>query len=465
MIPVILSGGSGSRLWPLSRAKWPKQFCQLFEQSLMQYSIDRLRPLGEPYFLTVKDLDVLTRDIAKKNKIAHKNIILEPFGRNTAPAIALLCHVLQMAGYKNEIVGVFPADQLIEKVEAFNKAVKMAEAATSAYDVVTLGIAPNHPATGYGYIELEKPTHNIQHAEGAAKVLGFREKPDLKTAQEFLRAQKFLWNAGMFVFRLDKMVKVLAEHTPKIWQEITKVDPQLSNIEAIYKSLEPISFDYAVMEKIKNQACVPCDLGWSDMGSWDQVAEIIEANTAKKEQLHSRVLNHESKNNFAYTQTNKTVAFIGCDDLIVADTADALLVMKKGQSQKVKEVYDKLQKAYPILCSTHNFEYRPWGSFQILSEHEDYKSKLITVNPGEQLSYQSHAKRAEHWIVISGEAEVVLDDEVHHLSSGEHIHIPQGAKHRMKNPGKEVLHFVEVQTGTYFGEDDIKRYQDNYNRV
>jgi mannose-1-phosphate guanylyltransferase/mannose-6-phosphate isomerase len=233
----------------------------------------------------------------------------------------------------------------------------------------------------------------------------------------------------------------------------------------VYKKIKPISFDYAVMEKMKNQACVPCDLAWSDMGSWDQIAELFENNKSKQNQLQSKVINEGAKNNFAFTNSPKTVAFVGCDDLIVADTADALLVMKKGQSQKVKDVYAQLQKSQPALCEGHNFEYRPWGSFQILSEAEDYKSKLITVNPGEQLSYQSHTKRAEHWIVISGQAEVVLDDEVIKLKGGEHIFIPQGAKHRMRNPGKIPMQFVEVQTGTYFGEDDIKRFQDNYNRV
>ncbi len=380
-------------------------------------------------------------------------------GRNTAAAIALLCRVLEIRGKANEVVGIFPADHFVENTTLFQEALRLAEKkAGEEGAVVTLGIQPSYPATGYGYIELSQKaaTASIE----AIPALKFREKPDSATAQTYVESGKFSWNAGIFVFRADRMISLLKEHLPDVWNCISGVKGDLSNLKDAYAQVRSISIDYGIMEKLENAfLCIPCqDLGWSDVGSWDEVASLKTSASTQTTEI-------EAKQNFVFpANQEKQYAFVGVDDLIVADTADALLVMRKGTSQAVKDVHQKLAERKAPSASQHVFEHRPWGYFEVLRDTAQFKSKVIRVEPGQQLSYQSHAKRAEHWIVVSGQAEVVLNDEVHRLGAGQHIYIPQGAKHRMRNPGTSVVEFVEVQLGSYFGEDDIVRYQDDYQR-
>lgn len=452
MIPAILSGGSGTRLWPVSRANFPKQFCDLFDDSLQSLTLKRCSKLGTPWIVTGSALKTLTE--ANINDLQMKNVptIYEPVAKNTAPAVAVLAYVLVQQGKGEEVVGVFPSDHLIQNTDAFYKAVADAEKLAQQGFIVTLGIQPDHPATGYGYIQKEKASN---------KVLKFHEKPSLEMAQKFLASGDFFWNAGMFIFKAQTMLEKFQKLQPEIFKLVSQLKSDLSNLGEVYAQFPSISIDYAVMEKLSADelACVPADMAWSDVGSWDAVAEVTDSQHGPKS------LEIKGHDNFVFGRQDKMYSFVGTDDLIVVDTADALMVVKKGESQEVKQVVEALQKQGSSLTKDHVFEKRPWGAFEILRDTEHFKSKVITVNPMSQLSYQSHSKRAEHWIITRGEGEVVLNDQVIPVKAGSHVFIPTQAKHRMRNTSESVLEFVEVQLGSYFGEDDIVRYQDDYKRT
>lgn len=440
-IPTILSGGSGTRLWPVSRTQFPKQFCELFEESLFQKTLLRLNKLGSPWVVTNESMKILTESVMRTNQVPLDQALYEPKANNTAPAIALLCKVLAQKNRASDIVGIFSSDHLIQKEENFIAAVKQGIEQAKKGMVATLGIKPTYPATGYGYID--------------ASTNKFVEKPNLETAQKFMQSGNYYWNAGMFIFEVSTMIKHLKNFMPETWKAIDALKTDLSNLKEVYANCPSQSIDFGVMEKLKEQVCIPADLGWSDVGSWDEMASMQES--APKVEV-------DAKGNYVYSKQGRITAFADVDDLVVVDTADAILITKKGSSQKVKHVVDQLNAAKDPRAGQHPFEYRPWGKFEILRDTDAFKSKVIHVNPGQQLSYQSHKKRAEHWVIIKGHPEVVLNDVLHKLHPGENIYIPLGAKHRIRNPGNEVVEFVEVQVGTYFGEDDITRYQDDYKR-
>lgn len=458
MIPVILSGGSGSRLWPVSRKSHPKQFCEFLDESLYAKTLKRLLPLGSPWTVTVQDLKILTEKCMKENGVPVEQAIYEPVGKNTAPAIAALCRLLEVRGMADQVVGIFPADHLVEDEAAFHGAVKAGEKIAAQGHVVTLGVTPTHAATGYGYIE----TSGV-FPQGNGKALsasGFREKPNETTAREFISRGCFYWNAGMFIFKVSTMAELIKAHAPDIWNQMAALKSDLSNLGEIYSSVKGNSIDYAVMERLPSHVCIPCDFTWSDLGSWDAIAEVLKP-TVETAQAKVEVA---SELNFVFPLEKKTYAFVGVEGLIVVDTPDALLVAKKGESERVKEVVDALKTQENQSATQHQFEVRPWGRFEVLHDAEGFKSKTITVDPGAQISYQSHAQRAEHWIIISGKGEVILDDEVIPVQAGKHVYIPIGTKHRIRNTSVIPLQFVEVQLGTYFGEDDIVRYEDSYGR-
>ena len=465
MIPVIISGGSGSRLWPVSRASYPKQFCEFYDQSFLATTAERLLPLGEPMVVTVQSMKAMTEKTFRKMNLKTDGILAEPMGKNTAPALAWLCHVLDQQGRADEIVGVFAADHLILDPEGFREACRLAEKAASKNVIVTLGIQPTYPATGYGYIEVTDQAVEKSKDLTAYAVKGFREKPNVVKAEEFLKTGKHFWNAGIFFFRVSHLIQCFELHLPELWQKIRMIKQDGSNLDYQYALLESVSFDQGIMEKVKEQVCIPCDVGWSDVGSWDEIARLEEEVSDLKSGTHAQVFTEDAHHNYVFSFQNRVVGLVGVDNLIVVETPDATLIAKKGHTQKVKDIVDQVRTAGLPEATEHLFENRPWGRYEILADQKQYKAKTITVDPGQQLSYQSHAKREEHWVIVSGQAEVVLDEKVHSLKSGEHIFIPKGAKHRMRNPGKEPLVFVEVQTGSYFGEDDIVRYQDDYNRV
>jgi len=467
MIPVVLSGGSGTRLWPVSRAAVPKQFCDLFGESLLARTLRRLRPLGTPGIVGGRDTEVLARRVLRDLDLPTERAWFEPVGRNTAPAVALVCHLLLEQRRGDEVVGIFPADHLVEDEATFLRAVRLAIRCAGRGQVVTIGVRPDRPETGYGYIEVGDEVFAREEAGGAEEPLvayaarGFREKPDHETARTYVDAGSFFWNAGMFVFRVDVMAGCFGRWMPATWELVRTIAPDLSNLAAVYDRIEPESLDYGIMEHLEEHVSIPCSIGWSDVGSWDEVARIGHVPAAEG----SAVCSVGGGGSFVLPYRDRLVALVDVDDLLVVDTADALLVARKGSSQRVKEVVQRLAAEGRPQATEHVYDLRPWGRFEVLRDTEAFKSKVIEVDPGQRLSYQSHEHRAEHWIIVRGRPEVILDDEPIQLAPGDHIYIPQGAKHRIRNPTGEPVTFVEVQLGTYFGEDDIVRYQDDYDRT
>jgi mannose-1-phosphate guanylyltransferase/mannose-1-phosphate guanylyltransferase/mannose-6-phosphate isomerase len=462
MIPVILSGGSGTRLWPVSRTKYPKQFSDLFDEPLQTATLRRLSSFSAPWIVTSQTLKDFTEKKAKEAGYQVGKFIYEPLGKNTAPAIALLCKILELEGKTSEVVGVFPADHLIEKEDIFAAAIELAITSARENKIVTLGLKPTEPATGYGYIQTEKQPYNYKKQMSSYSVLKFHEKPNLSLAQEFLRDGSYYWNAGVFVFPVSLMIEQFEKFQPQIWDALSILKNDLSNLKEIYTAMPSISIDYAIMEKLtsENLLCVPCNPGWSDVGSWDAVAKVYE----KSGRSRGNPIEVDSKNNFVLPKVDKRYAFVGVDDLIVVDTDDALLVAKKGETQNVKMVVDRLKKENSKLANEHTFEERPWGRFEILRDKGHFKSKIVQVDPYQQISYQSHAKREEHWVITRGVGEVILNEKTIPVKAGTYVHIPLGAKHRIRNTGADLIEFTEVQLGSYFGEDDIVRYQDDYQR-
>lgn len=464
MIPVVISGGSGTRLWPVSRASYPKQFCEFYDRSFLLNTLDRLKGFEPPMILTVETMKSLTAKALKVATLNESSAIYEPMGKNTAPAIALLCRSIELAGKKDAVVGVFPSDHVIADEKGFHAVLKVAEGCALQNKIVTLGIQPTEPATGYGYIEVEASLSESNKGVVAKTVKAFHEKPQLERAKQFVESGKHFWNAGIFVFKVSKMISAFKEHMPLLWKKMEELT-DLSQAKYLYPTLKAESIDYGVMEKEKGLLCIPADIGWSDVGSWDEVARLQEEYAHLQTTTAAQVVSVEAQGNFVFSFRNKVVGLIGVQDLVVVDTPDALLVAKKGQTQKVKELVDEMKQQGLAVATEHPFEVRPWGGFEILSDSEEFKAKTIQVDPGEQLSYQSHNQRSEHWIIVKGEAEMTLNDQVKKMTAGDYVFIPQGAKHRIRNSGTKTLQFVEVQTGSYFGEDDIVRYKDDYNRV
>ncbi len=462
-IPIILSGGSGTRLWPLSRTQFPKQFCELLDKPLQTLTIERLQKFGAGLLITSQKLkDMTERDIIQ-NQLKIEKVIYEPLGKNTAAAVALGCRFLELTGRTNEVVGVFPSDSLILKQSEFESALKAAVTSAEEGYIVTLGIQPRSPETGFGYIQVQERALNTLKA---TEVTQFHEKPTLEKAQAFVNDGHYFWNAGIFIFQASKMIDLFKKHEPEMWDLMAELKSDLSNLTQIYSHIKSISIDYAIIEKLTSAElrCVTCDIGWSDVGSWDALVEVTEAYSYDDKNLKKRPVQITAKGNAVFSKQKKKYSLIGCDDLIVVDTADALLVCKKGASQQVKDLVETLKVEDAKIVSEHVFENRPWGRFEVLRDEDYFKSKIIRVDPGQKISYQSHSKRAEHWVIIKGEAIVVLDDKEHEVKQGEHIFIPRQSKHRILNRTDQIVEFIEVQVGSYFGEDDIIRYQDDYGR-
>ncbi len=463
IIPIILSGGSGTRLWPLSRTQFPKQFVELLDKPLQTLTIERLQKYGKGLLITSQKLkDMTERDIIQNNLQIEK-VIYEPMGRNTAAAVALGCRFLELSGRTQEVVGVFPSDSLILKEQEFETALKAAAASAAEGYIVTLGIKPRNPETGFGYIQVKERALNTQKA---TEVTQFHEKPTLEKAQAFVADGHYFWNAGIFIFQISKMIDLFKKHEPQMWDVIAGLKLDLSNLDEIYAQIKSISIDYAIIEKLSSNElrCVTCDIGWSDVGSWDALVEVTEAYSYDGKNLKKRPVQISSKGNAVFSRQKKKYGIVGCDDLIVVDTADALLICKKGHSQQVKDLVETLKVEDAKIVNEHVFENRPWGRFEILKDEDYYKSKILRVDPGQKISYQSHTKRSEHWVIVKGEAVVVLDDKEHVLKQGDYIFIPRFSKHRILNHTQSVVELIEVQVGSYFGEDDIIRYQDDYGR-
>lgn len=460
--PVILSGGSGTRLWPVSRTKYPKQFCELFEKPLQTMTIQRLQHYGKGLLVTSEKLKDLTEKDIIQNQLNIEKVLYEPVGKNTAAAVALACHYLTQKGRASDLVGVFSSDALILNNSEFESSIEAALKSAEQGNVVTLGIQPRSPETGFGYIQVKERALNTHKA---TEVLRFHEKPTLDKAQKFVEDGHYFWNAGIFIFRVSKMVELFQQYEPEIWTALQNLKEDLSNITDVYSEIKSISLDYAIIEKLnKDLRCVPCDIGWSDVGSWDALVEVTEALPFGEHSFKKQPVQITSKGNSIFSHLKKKYSVVGCDDLIVVDTDDALMVCHKGESQKVKDLVETMKSIDKKITDEHVFENRPWGKFEVLRDENYFKSKIILVEAGQKISYQSHSKRSEHWIIVKGEAIVILDDKEHLVKQGEHIFIPKGSKHRIINRTNNPVEFIEVQVGTYFGEDDIVRYQDDYGR-
>ncbi len=469
LIPTILCGGAGSRLWPISREGHPKPFIRLRDnQSLLQKSFLRgvaIEGVEEIITVTNRELFFQTEDELAELKL--KNIkstyILEPFGRNTAAAIVSAALAAKKEHGDNAILLVLAADHLVSDKEAFQQAVEKAIDLASGGRLVTFGIKPTHPETGYGYIE----------ASGS-DVLRFVEKPEAQVAQEYMDSGRFYWNSGMFCFRVDIILQELETHCPDIVMAVKACleesktlegdqQTQLSLDPETFRQVPDISIDYAVMEKSDKVSVVPCDIGWSDIGSWTALSSIGEQDK-NGNCVEAEAILHNVRNCYIKSD-ERFVGAIGLENLVIVDTPDALLVADKAHSQDVKKIYTQLKKEGNEIYKWHRTVYRPWGSYTVLEDSDRFKMKRLEVKPGGRLSLQMHHHRSEHWIVVSGMAKVVNGEQEMLINTNESTYIPAGHKHRLENPGVIDLVLIEVQSGEYLGEDDIVRFQDVYGRV
>jgi mannose-1-phosphate guanylyltransferase/mannose-6-phosphate isomerase len=466
--PVILSGGVGSRLWPLSRSLFPKQLLPLAgERSLIQQTALRASgvPFERPIIVCNVEHRFLIAEQMREAGIEPLTILLEPAGRNTAPAAAVAA--LTVAELEPDgILLLMAADHVIADDAAFSRAVNAAATAAARDDLVTFGIEPRSPETGYGYIQCGAPLAGSEQVRSVAR---FVEKPDRATAQSYLQAGGYLWNSGMFAFKASAFLAELARLEPQILEQCrAAVSQGRKDLDFFRLAAEPfaacrsISIDYAVMERTSRAAVVPVEMGWSDIGSWESLWDSSVKDTGGNV-LHGDVL-HEGCASSYLRSDGPLVAAVGVEDLVVVATVDAVLVSRKNASQDVKKIVERLEKSGRDLHVTHRKVFRPWGAYESIDNGERFQVKRITVNPGAKLSLQMHHKRAEHWIVVSGTAQVTCDDKVFALKENQSTYIPLGAKHRLENTGSEPLQLIEVQSGGYLGEDDIVRFEDSYGR-
>ena len=467
IIPVILSGGSGTRLWPASRAMYPKQLLPLVsEATMLQETTARVR--GIP---GVSDELLIVCNEAHRFLVAEQmeaigqraRIILEPEGRNTAPAVALAASLVAQHDV-NALLLVMPADHVIRDVAAFQVAVARGAEVASEDKLVTFGVVPSRPETGYGYVKA-KP-----NGDAAVTVAAFVEKPDIETARRYVDGGEHFWNSGMFLFSAKAYLTELARLAPKIYESVSK---SAENLQTDMNFLRPDaaafaaspsdSIDYAVMEKTNAAMMVPLDAGWSDVGSWEALAEVCGAD-AEGNAASGDVIMHGCKNTFVQAES-RLVMTVGLEDVVVVETKDSTLVVHKSRSQEVKDAVDMLKSRNRGETALHREVFRPWGSYDSLENADGFQVKRLKVKPGAVLSLQKHAHRSEHWVCVRGKARITRNDEEFDLNVNESTYVAVGDVHRIANPYNETAHIIEVQCGDYLGEDDIVRIDDNYGRA
>lgn len=468
LVPVILAGGSGTRLWPLSRSLFPKQFLALNNtNTLLQETLSRLEGLDgvvAPLIICNEHHRFIVAEQLRQSNIVGADILLEPCGRNTAPAIAAAA-LHAMRDGADPLLLVLAADHVILDTATFHKALALAVTTASEGSLVTFGIQPRSPEIGYGYIHARKAAR-----QPAWAIDCFVEKPDLQTAQRYLDSGEYFWNSGMFMFRASVYLGELEKFAPEILRNCRNAhasavkDLDFVRLDATAFALAPEdSVDYAVMEKTDKAMMIPLDAGWSDIGSWTALWEIADKD-ADGNVIRGDVIGLGNTDCYISSTDNRLVAAVGLKDMIVVDTSDAVLVAQKDQVHQVKALVDILKQQHRSEYQQHRTVYRPWGSYTGIDMGERYQVKRIVVLPGEKLSLQMHHHRAEHWIVVSGTAQVTRGEEEVLLSENQSIYIPLGTCHSLHNPGKIRLELIEVQTGSYLGEDDIIRIKDKYGR-
>jgi len=475
LIPVILSGGSGTRLWPLSRELYPKQLLPLVSKgTMLQETLARLEGVpgvGAPLVVCNESHRFLVAEQLLERGTRPQAILLEPVGRNTAPAVAIAAMAAVADGPADKaqadpVLLILPADHVIRDVRAFQAAVAAGRKAAEGGKLVTFGVVPTKPETGYGYIR------RSGGASGSAAffpIAQFVEKPDLSTAQRYVESGEYFWNSGMFMFRASTVLEELRKLAPAIYEACAqaytaaKRDLDFTRLPAKEFGAGPSdSFDYAVMEKTQHGVVVPLDAGWSDVGSWSALHEAIAGDERGNVRIGD-VLTVDAEGCYLQS-TSRLVAAVGLEDHVVVETKDAVLVAPKSRVQDVKELVAQLKKQGRYESSLHREVFRPWGSYDSIDHGERFQVKRLTVKPGASMSLQMHHHRAEHWIVVAGTARITRGEDTFLLEENQSTYIPLGTKHRIENPGKIPLHIIEVQSGTYLGEDDIVRFEDRYGR-
>ncbi|MDC3585353.1 mannose-1-phosphate guanylyltransferase/mannose-6-phosphate isomerase [Escherichia coli] len=473
LIAVVMAGGTGSRLWPLSREHYPKQFLQLSdESSLLQSTLLRLSTLSceTPLVITNEQHRFVVAEQLRQIDQLRDNIILEPCGRNTAPAIALSAFTaLKRNKQQDPILLILAADHIISKADVFCDAIQKSKTVAEQGNIVTFGIIPEYAETGYGYIKKGDPFKILPNItdDKFYHVQQFIEKPNHSTAEEYVSTGEYLWNSGMFMFKASVYLEELKKHRPDIY-EICEQTASLSYNDLdfirlpkhIFQDCPSESIDFAVMEKTKNCIVRPVDIGWSDVGSWHSLWDISDK-TQDGDVCKGDILTYNTKNNYIYSES-ALVAAVGVEDIVIVQTKDAILVSKKTEVQDVKKIVEMLKEHERSEYISHREEFRPWGKFDAIDQGERYKVKKIVVKPGEGLSLRMHHHRSEHWIVLSGTAKVTLNDKTVLLAANESIYIPLGATYSLENPGIIPLNLIEVSSGDYLGEDDIVRQKERY---
>lgn len=467
ILPIVMAGGSGTRLWPLSRTQYPKQFLPLLNDkaTMLQLTLDRLDGLSiqQPMVICSEEHRFLAAEQLRKIGYHHASVVLEPEGKNTAPAIALATLIAKQ-DKDDPILLVLSADHLIKNTAAFHQSIQAAIPLAEQGKLVTFGVVPTHAETGYGYIE------QGEVIGGGFKVSRFVEKPNAETAQHYLDSQKYLWNSGMFMFKASRYLQELEKYSSAILQACSKATQNLSTDDVFIRVVKEEflqcpsdSIDYAVMEKTQDAVVVPLNAQWSDIGSWSALWDVSERDQ------HGNVLQGdvvvENSQNVLVNANSRLVSVVGAENLIVVETKDAVLVVDKNHVQDVKKVVEHLKANHRTEHLNHREVLRPWGMYDSIDQGERYQVKRITVKPGAKLSVQMHYHRAEHWIVVSGTARITNGEKTFLLTENQSTYIPSGEVHALENPGKIPLELIEVQSGAYLGEDDIVRFEDKYGRA
>jgi len=466
---IIIAGGSGTRFWPLSRQETPKQLLNIGTQkeTLIQSTVSRINPLVSSdriYVVTnLSQVESINLQLfSSTNILWDKQFIIEPEAKNTAPAIGLAAVHLRHLN-PDAIMIVLPSDHVIKDNKKFYNSVIAGVRASELKYLVTIGIKPEKPETGYGYIKCGKIIE-----KGIYEVEAFKEKPNKEKAIEYVRDGNYYWNSGIFIWRADTILTAIKKHMPKLYDALMRIERSLDTekeedvTKAVFSKIKAESIDYGVLEKADKVAVIPTQMGWSDIGSWHAVDYIMPLDTDNNVK-HGNVISIDNKNSILYCGS-RLVAAIGLEDMVVVDTPDATLICPKGRTQDVRQIVDILKKRRAKEYVTHITAYRPWGSYTILEEGERFKIKKIEVKPGAKLSHQMHYHRSEHWIVVSGTARVTNGERVYDVHPNESTFIPMSTKHRLENPGKIPLQIIEVQNGDYLEEDDIVRFEDEYRR-